>query len=736
MAMNTTNGPTLGEDLSDFGDALSGLGRRAIHLVNGVWPSFQRGIVGAPTDTGTYQPRLANPMDSRIITACIYWIMRKAAEAPIVLSKMDSDGQGEVQPRHPVTDLLRRPNDDYSGRTLMQVNALSYSVAGNSYNVLGLDDANRLRAWWFPPWRVRPVRTQGTDDFISHYVVTDNRGQPVIYPVESVIHFRFGLDPANSMLGISPLRSVMTEAGVDLEATKWMISILANAAAPSSVISPRPQQGGNSNFKDVDRIRNYVREKFTGRFRGGPLVFDTPTEVRPFTYSPGDLRLRDVRRTAEESIPAQFGLNAVAVSLGAGLDRSTYSNYAEAREAAVEECILPLFASFTDTLDTQLLPLFLADPEDYHLDFDISKMRALQEDQDKLTNRVKGLYQVGLISQPTAQMMLDLPVEDVAPPMPNLGIASHPHDHRHDDGFTITDAQRRAIEDEQDVIRKFGTDWDRQTVTQAGNLRRLFDEFGQTCSEAYLDLMLEPGERQVELSDEEIRALADEIMSLAESQEVEDRLGQIWSEGYVRTATATVDSINAVAGLGINIDSINMQRILAAGGSRLGLIDFDGTARESLFRAISEGRAAGDGPATIAEAIADQVPAGKWVNAGSEYRSYMIARTETKWAQNESSLDAFEASEAIQGVRAYDNQTGCDCDPICIARDQQLFTVSEARGQNLAHPNCTLTWAPVVDFTPDRQADLGAEYLQTTTNGVSPMAVRANGHHAQVGHGH
>ena len=73
--------------------------------------------------------------------------------------------------------------------------------------------------------------------------------------------------------------------------------------------------------------------------------------------------------------------------------------------------------------------------------------------------------------------------------------------------------------------------------------------------------------------------------------------------------------------------------------------------------------------------IRDYVPAGRFVNAGPEYRSKLIARTESKWAQNKVHLEIYRHSEFVTGCMAFDAQLGADSsDPDCIARNGKTFT--------------------------------------------------------------
>ena len=77
-----------------------------------------------------------------------------------------------------------------------------------------------------------------------------------------------------------------------------------------------------------------------------------------------------------------------------------------------------------------------------------------------------------------------------------------------------------------------------------------------------------------------------------------------------------------------------------------------------------------------------------------EYRSKLIARTETTFAQNESSLASYEASDAVRAVEAVDDQMGHG-DEECSVRNGEEYSVAEARMIH-GHPQGTLQWQPVL----------------------------------------
>ena len=180
------------------------------------------------------------------------------------------------------------------------------------------------------------------------------------------------------------------------------------------------------------------------------------------------------------------------------------------------------------------------------------------------------------------------------------------------------------------------------------------------------------------------------------SQWEQDALIPAWDGHYVRTLGMTVDTINSTLVLNVNIPDPVAREIVARGGTQRALLDIGGDTRSSIFRSLRAGRELGEGPFALARRIRDQVPPGRFVNAGPRYRATLIARTETKFAQNVSSLEAYKQSDVLDGVMVVDAQLG-PTDSDCELVNGQFMTFEEAENLGeLAHPNCTRSFSPHV----------------------------------------
>ena len=136
------------------------------------------------------------------------------------------------------------------------------------------------------------------------------------------------------------------------------------------------------------------------------------------------MNLKDLRRLPEERISALLGIPAIVAGLGAGLDRSTFSNMSEARQMAYESNIIPTQRIFATTLNRQLLSRdFISEgrrgdgmrpknPDRIEVYFDNSGVRVLQEDEDAKTNRLNSSVKTGWMRVSEARRQAGLPTNE------------------------------------------------------------------------------------------------------------------------------------------------------------------------------------------------------------------------------------------------------------------------------------------------------------------------------------
>jgi HK97 family phage portal protein len=331
------------------------------------------------------------PIDNSIIMACVNWLTTNFATAPLMVNRMAADGAKTPQFNHPLVLKLQRPNEYYPGSLLWDPTVYSFNVAGNAYWVKERNGAGRVvNLLYWPHDRVRCVSKNG--EYISYYELWYN-GRWNEEAKENIVHFRNGLNPADTRYGLSPIASALLEMAMDNEAGRYSFYILRNMGIPGAIITP------DGDFKidapGAAALKSMYQSSFTGSRRGEVGVSSGPIKVIQPAFSPADINADSMRRKPGERIAALLGISPGVVGLGAGLDRNTYNNASEAYAAAYRNNLIPTQNMFADTLDVQLLPDFTT-RSDETVDFDTSNIQELQEKEDSKVDRGVKLWSSGL----------------------------------------------------------------------------------------------------------------------------------------------------------------------------------------------------------------------------------------------------------------------------------------------------------------------------------------------------
>lgn len=356
--------------------------------------------------------RVGDGSHNSIVIACRNWAEKAWPEAPLIVQKINAQGEWQTVADHGLAALLRRPNPRYSGLQLVTATVADRMLTGNGYwRKIRSGDRRVVQLWWIPSWMIAPAWPD--DDptvYIGWYDYTIDGEVERIDPAD-IVHFRRGFDPNNQRLGRNDLADLLGELFTDEEASAYVAAMMANMGVPGVIISPDGTAGGTAQDDDLEAIKDKFEQRFSGENRGRALVMGTPTKVSVLSFSPEQMKVRELRRIPEERVTAVLGIPAIVAGLGAGLDRSTFANVAEAREAAYESYIIPDHRMFDADLETQLVPDF-GDPDRLRVSHDYSQVRVLQDDQNALHERARSDLLAGGI---TLNQFLGMIGQDVLP---------------------------------------------------------------------------------------------------------------------------------------------------------------------------------------------------------------------------------------------------------------------------------------------------------------------------------
>ncbi len=361
--------------------------------------------------------KVGKGLGNSAVIACLRVLETKFPEA--IPRVVEEDETGEEKPiiGHSAAELLRRPNPYMTWGLLSSYAIVAGHVAGDVYLLVVRNGAGEPIALW--PLNPDFVEIRSGDDsdvvdsslFIDHYSYSP-QGRPIpLTPIEDVIHLRpYGLDPEDYRHGKAPIKSVLREVLTDEEAGQFSAALLGNLGIPGVVIAPKSDSDtiGETAAK---RLADTWQAKFGGRNRGEPFISSGAVDVKVLSFTPEQMNLTALRRVPEERVSAVTGVPAILAGLGAGLERATYSNVEELKTWMTEDTLVPTWLEYGEQLTLQFFEPNYNPPPNQRIAFDITKVRALQDDRDKLATRWGTLVEHTIAPIAEARAAMNLPVQ-------------------------------------------------------------------------------------------------------------------------------------------------------------------------------------------------------------------------------------------------------------------------------------------------------------------------------------
>lgn len=338
-----------------------------------------------------------------IVAVAIDWYVRNWSQGVAKVYRPVDSSQADALPDHPILQLIAEPMPGLPANLVWGWFLQDYKLFGNAYlrKIRSTIDGQVTALQFLPFDMVRPVG-DGVNPLTMYKYQTDGRTFDI--KLEDIIHLRYGREPLDIRLGRSPLQAMLREVGTDNTASSAAYGLLANGAMPSIIIGPDAKDMSvDISLDDARQIKRQMREDLTGDNAGGVVVMNGPYKMDRVSLTPNDLALDSIRRVPEERICSALGLNPMVLGLGSGLERSTYSNYERAQQAAWEDGMVPLFRAIADVLTIHLLPDFAETQQGDYLEFDVSQVRALADDLSAASDRAEKLYKAGIIDKAQAK---------------------------------------------------------------------------------------------------------------------------------------------------------------------------------------------------------------------------------------------------------------------------------------------------------------------------------------------
>jgi HK97 family phage portal protein len=327
--------------------------------------------------------------------------------APVRVYAEDSEGGEKELPEHPMRQLMQRPNPQMRESRFLATVSMIATVAGFCLIEKERSPGGRVTGLWTlrSDWAKPIPRRNAPPDW--EYTIPGNR--PITMPASDILHITYADRPDGSPFGLGALEVVLREVGMLNVMTDFLKAFFDHGAMP--VIGLVPREGWSGRQEDADLIKETWRRRYGGLLNSvDPAILKDITDVKRLSFDFNELAYVDLRNIDDLALCQAFGVPPILAGTMFGLERSTFANYGEARRSFYEDTIAPFWSRMDDVLTLGLLSEFEPPESRIMLQFDTSKIPALQEDRNAKFAALNPVFLGGGIPASVYCAELDLPI--------------------------------------------------------------------------------------------------------------------------------------------------------------------------------------------------------------------------------------------------------------------------------------------------------------------------------------
>ena len=347
---------------------------------------------------------------SSLVMPALLWLGKQVSTVPlIVLNGSDQEVSSDSAERL-LGMLKQRLVFSMTTDLALHGNAYAEIIRGNDESVVGLSYV--APAWVSPgPWFGITGQVYRGEVTAPYYQVTYPMSVTRTIPAENMLHVAQGIDPEDPTMGLSPLKALMRDLGIDTQSAEMLDKFLGNSALMGLIISPKSISETGSNFDDkkAETASRIIKERFTGTKLGEPAVMGYPVDVTNTVGDFSKLAMQEVRHIAEERVAATIGIPAAVVGYGVGLAQTKVGATLRVMQASAwENAVLPATDAFIAGINEQVIPDIQSD---LRLSYKLPRGHVSETSAEVLTKSSIDLYGAGVITLQESREMIGLPAD-------------------------------------------------------------------------------------------------------------------------------------------------------------------------------------------------------------------------------------------------------------------------------------------------------------------------------------
>ena len=267
------------------------------------------------------------------------------------------DGEKEVIPDHPLTEILKRSNPIQTGSEVRELAQMYIDLVGECFLLIGKNAINQpIGLFNLPPHRMSPIPDE--DKLIAGYIY-DLGDRKIPFEVDEIIHIKQP-NPHDQMRGIGAVQSLAVDIDTESYASRWNRNVFYNNGMPEGILKlPRMAK------EDYEKAKEKWQSDYGGIGNARKTAVVTGSKEDTIDYkqimlSPKDMDFGELRKMTRDNILGVFGMPASLMGIeGVGSRaRAEEDNYMFAKWV-----LSPRLNRYKESINEKLAPLFGSDIE-------------------------------------------------------------------------------------------------------------------------------------------------------------------------------------------------------------------------------------------------------------------------------------------------------------------------------------------------------------------------------------
>ena len=314
-----------------------------------------------------------------------------------VTDKPGKNGRQPVGEGHPAQQLLDRVNRWYSRGELWRATEIYLNLWGSAFWALERDERGQWEIWPLRPDRVRILPDK--QRYIRGYVYY-GLTEPVAYTSEEIIWIRY-FNPLEEFAGLSPMAPLRLSADMGVDALKYNRNFFKNSAQPDVIFTTEETMSD----EEVEDFYQRWEKRYKGPGNAHrPAIASFIKDIKTLGFSQREMEFIQGLRWSLEDVSRIYG---VPMPLLSDLQRATFANINTAERLFWRNTMIPEMKFLEEQLNEKLLPR-LGYP-DLRVQFDLSAIEALREDESSRVDREAKLLDRGVLTINEVRRQRNLP---------------------------------------------------------------------------------------------------------------------------------------------------------------------------------------------------------------------------------------------------------------------------------------------------------------------------------------